>query len=124
MTNNGDLKDVKHCPMAHTHPGSAEQVVVAGFMGPFTVFCECGVRGPYRCTREAAIDAWNAMPRALQDDKWIRWEDRIPVKGEAGYVVFRDDLNGRVWIQEGTTVVGEWWHYVPLAWLPRPALPF
>lgn len=66
MTNNGDLKDVKHCPMAHTHPGSAEQVVVAGFMGPFTVFCECGVRGPYRVTREAAIDAWNAMPRAYE----------------------------------------------------------
>lgn len=56
--------------------------------------------------------------------EWIRWEDRQPSKGEAGWVIFRDDANGRTWIQEGTVVVGQWWHYRPLAWQPKPTLPF
>lgn len=54
---------------------------------------------------------------------WIRWEDRQPTKGEAGWVIFRDELNDRTWIQSGSNVEGEWWHCRPLAWQPKPELP-
>lgn len=56
-------------------------------------------------------------------DSWIRWEDRQPVKGEAGWVVFLDELNGQFFVRAGSNVEGEWWHYRPLAWQPKPELP-
>ncbi len=70
-----------------------------------------------RQVRELAV-------RADRVVEWIRWEDRRPTKGEAGWVIFRDELNGRTWIQAGTEVQGEWWHYQPLAWQLKPTLPF
>jgi hypothetical protein len=57
-------------------------------------------------------------------NEWYRWEERAPRKDEAGWVIFKDKLNGRVWIQSGTVVEGEFWNYQPIAWQLKPVLPF
>jgi len=55
---------------------------------------------------------------------WIDWRERVPNEGEAGFVIFRNMVTKKVWIQNSTVVSGKFWYdNEPLAWLPFPKVP-
>lgn len=75
------MSDLKPCPV----PGCRSTDVVENaewddrFQVNTWMECDtCGVRGPAKHGKEAAVDAWNNLPRT----EWISVEERLPELGD------------------------------------------
>jgi hypothetical protein len=57
MIDGRDLHKIAPCPNARCSRG-LDSAYVVGELGMYNVVCDCGWRGPRRCTEMEAIDVW------------------------------------------------------------------
>jgi hypothetical protein len=56
--------------------------------------------------------------------EWIKWVDKQPREGEAGYVIFYNRVGGKCWMNKGSIVIDPYWDdNVPVLWAPKPEMP-